>query len=386
MIQLINVHCHLLNFDFISPTCFKSRSASLEWMLRHKHSRPLVRVVAAAMPRRKLHRLHEIYDLMRMDIRDVAKRLRQEMMMSGIQLATPLIMDLGRTAFTENPQVPFNFQVKLISDISLDHLGVIMPFVMVDPRRSRATDLLARCLTELGFLGFKMYPALGYHPDPASIYNDPQTNDELKKIYDYCEHERIPITVHCSPGGAYSNDILRQKAVRAEVTQPSSWVGVLKKYPKLQLNLGHFGQDLTDINNPNTWSYQIRELIRAYPGVYTDLAYNKAGLEERTSKAYFASLVQILDDDPVLCNRVLFGTDWSMPRHTWTEMEYVRPFRQLGEGRLRRIAFENSLDFLFPERKYPERLANFLTANGKRVSELPQHLIANLKFSQARGW
>ncbi len=52
LVKLINTHCHLLNAEFISPTCFKSRSACLEWMLRHEHTRPLLRLVAASIPQR----------------------------------------------------------------------------------------------------------------------------------------------------------------------------------------------------------------------------------------------------------------------------------------------------------------------------------------------
>jgi predicted TIM-barrel fold metal-dependent hydrolase len=384
MIKLINVHCHLLNFQFISPTCLKSRSACLEWMLRHGKTRPLVRLVAGLTPGQNLKRLHQAYDLMKMDIEAVAKQLRVEMNQAGIQLAVPMIMDMGRAAFTENPQIPFNFQLKKVSDISLEHLGSIIPFAMVDPRRTRAFDLLLRCLEELGFLGLKMYPALGYHPDPSSIYNDPQTNDELNKIYDYCESHRVPITIHCSPGGAYSNDILRHKAVRAELTRPSNWAGVLRRYPRLYLNLAHFGQDLESIKDPKSWAFEIRELIRTYPGVYTDVAYNKSALMARTSPAYVAALADILDNDRILRDRVLFGTDWSMTRHTWTEQEYVQPFLRLGEERLHLIGFENALDFLFPERRYPERLARFLKEHGRSVSDLPKWLVANLSFVPAR--
>ena len=250
MLKLINVHCHLLNFQYISPECLKSRSVALAFFVRHRRTRMVVRLISAGVPKRKLHRLHELYDIMEMDIQQVADRLRQEMEPAGIQFAVPLVMDLGRAAFTMNPRIPFTFQVKQISDVSLRHFGVMMPSVMVDPRRPRASDMLIRCLEELGFLGVKMYPGLGYHPSPGSIYNEPQTNDELRKIYTYCESHLIPITTHCSPGGAYSADILKVKAVRSELTNPSAWAGVLKEFPQLYLDLAHFGQDLIHIKEP----------------------------------------------------------------------------------------------------------------------------------------
>jgi predicted TIM-barrel fold metal-dependent hydrolase len=133
------------------------------------------------------------------------------------------------------------------------------------------------------------------------------------------------------------------------------------------------------LKNPSSWSGQIRELVWKYPNVYTDLAYNKAALEHRTSAAYFESVKTLIDKDRLLGSRIIFGTDWSMTRHTWREIEYVTTFRQLGAERLARIGEENSLDFLFPKRRYPERMSRFLRSHGKSVSDLPKWILANLR-------
>lgn len=384
MTQLINIHCHLLNYEFLSNTVFKHRSTSLEWMLRHKCSKGLFGFAGVCVPRRKFRRLCQVSALMKSDIGVIAAALRSEMKEAGIELAVPLIMDMGRTTYVSGPQVPFTFQTKTISDLSLKHFGAIMPFVMVDPRRTRALDLLVRCLEKLGFYGLKMYPALGYHPDPDSLYNDPQTSDELAKIYSYCESHRIPITTHCSPGGAYSDDILRMKAVRAEFTQPWSYAGVLQRYPELYINFAHFGQDLLKLKDEKSWSGGIRALACQYPHVYTDVAYNSAALVPKTGIQYLQALNGIIDNDPVLRDRILFGTDWSMTRHYWKEKDYVAPFRKLGDKKLAKIGFDNSLDFLFPQRKFPTRIAEFLSANGKNAADLPDWLRAQIQIeSQA---
>lgn len=380
MTKLINIHCHLINYQFISASYFKSRSATLEWLLRHKCSKPLFGVAAACMPKRRFRLLDEVVGLMRLDIRYVAGALRSEMKEAGIELAVPLMMDMGRAAFVQGPQIPFNFQTKMISDLSLEHFGALMPFVMVDPRRTRAGDLLIRCLEQLGFYGVKMYPALGYHPDPDSLYNDPQTNDELRNIYSYCESHMVPITTHCSPGGSLSDDILRFKPVRAKFTQPWSWTGVLRKHPELYLNFAHFGQDLIQIGDPKAWAAGIREFAHEYPHVYTDLAYNKAALMPHTGAQYLHALNGIIDNDQVLRDRIMFGTDWSMTRHTWREEDYVVPFLKLGEKNLGKIAFENPLNFLFPQRKFPGRIARFLSANGKKLGDLPDWLRAQVQM------
>jgi uncharacterized protein len=380
MTRLINVHCHLLNYEFISASVFKSRSAALEWLLRHRGSAPLFRLAAACMPGRRFRRLDEAAALMKSDIHRVAASLRSEMKEAGIELAVPLMMDMGRTAFVLGPQVPFSFQAKLVSEIALEHFGALMPFVMVDPRRTRALDLLVRCLEQLGFYGVKMYPALGYHPDPDSLYNDPQTNDELRGIYEYCEKHMIPITTHCSPGGAYSDDILRSRQIRSEFTKPWSWTGVLRKYPRLYLNFAHFGQDLVEIRDSKTWAAGIRSLAYEYPHVYADLAYNKSALMPQTAVQFLQALNGIIDSDQVMRDRILFGTDWSMTRHTWREKDYVEPFLKLGEKKLEKIAFANALDFLFPQRVFPERIARFLNASGKNTADLPEWLRAQVQM------
>jgi predicted TIM-barrel fold metal-dependent hydrolase len=383
--KFINVHCHLLNYQFIPPSCFKTRSAVTEWLVRLKGSVPLVHIVASLVPRIGYRRLHDAIGLMKIDVREVARHLRAEMDEAGFQLAVPLMMDLGRSSFKENPPVPFTFQIKMLSDIALEHLGVIMPFVMVDPRRGKAADTTIRSLEHLGFLGLKMYPPLGYHPDPESFYNEPQVNEELNKIYEYCERNSVPITTHCSPGGAYSSDLMRAKEVRIEFTKPWSWAGVMKKYPKLYLNLAHFGQDMIRMKEPGSWASGIRDLIHNYPNVYTDLAYNQHALVANTNRQYFEILNHLLDKDPLLKDKVLFATDWSMTRHTWMEKEYLAPFlKNLDESKMNCIAFENPLNFLFPQRKFPERIARFLRASGKSVSDLPKWLLANLVFDRPR--
>jgi hypothetical protein len=55
-------------------------------------------------------------------------------------------------------------------------------------------------------MGVKMYPALGY---PPNLYINPHKNDEyspkqfnnLRKLFEYCEKNKVPVTAHCSPLG-----------------------------------------------------------------------------------------------------------------------------------------------------------------------------------------
>ena len=318
-----------------------------------------------------------------MDINAVAQELKKEMDDAGINLATPLMMDLEIASFNDKPELPYTYQLKLMSDITLDYAGVFFPFAMVDPRRPQAADLIIRSLEKQGFLGVKMYPPLGYHPDPTSIYNQPYVNEELTKIYEYCNANQVPITTHCSKGGAYSDGLMHTKNLRKQYTNPASWENVVKDYPNLRLNLAHFGGDLLEINDNNeSWAKAIIKLIKDYPNVYTDIAYHDAALNKKESVKYFSILSSLLEDDLVK-DKILFGTDWSMTRHTWTESEYVQHFTKWADdedkkAKLQQITFTNPLNFLFPNHNFPQRILNFYKANGKVVSDLPGWLIESM--------
>jgi predicted TIM-barrel fold metal-dependent hydrolase len=176
---------------------------------------------------------------------------------------------------------------------------------------------------------------------------------------------------------------MRAREVRVEFTKPWSWEGVMKKFPSLYLNLAHFGQDMLKMKTPDSWARKIRELMHAYPHVYTDTAYHDQALLPRTSGPYFETMNGLLDKDRVFRGRTLFATDWSMTRHTWSEIRYVAPFlKNFDESQMQQIALENSLDFLFPQRQLPGRVVRFLKANGKSVSDLPKWLLAKLTVDQ----
>lgn len=379
MPEFINVHCHLLNFRFVPDAFFKARAPVREWMLRRKLIRWLARGVTLLLPGEKYDRLHEVLALMKRDINEVAATLVKEMAEAGIVLATPLMMDLELASFNAKPEIPYRYQVKLVSDIAAKYPGVIMPFIMFDPRRRSASELVKRALEEMGFLGVKMYPSLGYHPDPTSFFNEAEVNEELEEVYQYCESNAIPITAHCSKVSAYSAELIYCPELVLSFTQPSSWTGVLKKYPKLRLNLAHFGgdKDFLARDNSESWTNMIEKLMKDYDNVYADISYHKAALVKETADKYFKILRKLMDDI-LIRNRLLFGTDWLMTRHTWKERDYVAAFIGLEPAILSQIAFQNPLHFLFPGKKLPPRLQHFLASKNISAGALPPWMKSNL--------
>lgn len=147
------------------------------------------------------------------------------------------------------------------------------------------------------FSGIKVYPPLGFDPWPDD-------RDELLKVeflYDYCSQKQIPITTHCSDGGFCVIDT--ESALM--ITSPSRWEGVLKKYGKLKLNFGHFGNGTFS----KEWSRVIIDLIGRYDNVYTDFSYRGFNND------YYSSLKKLIDNagrgvEEKLRERILFGSDF----------------------------------------------------------------------------
>jgi predicted TIM-barrel fold metal-dependent hydrolase len=392
MEPFINVHCHLVNFGFVPDSFFKTRAGVRERLLRGRFTRWLARVISFVLnlgrgQDKKYDKLHEALDLLGMEIEGVADALVEEMAMrdygkAEIVLATPLMMDLEPACLNVKPEVPYRYQILLVSRIAARHPGRLMPFIMVDPRRPAAFDLTRTALEEMGFLGVKLYPPLGYHPDPASFANEREVNRELARLYEYCEALEVPITTHCSRGGAYGEELVRCRRAAHEFCQPSSWEGVLRKHRRLRLNFAHFGSregepgsgTFLSRYDEDSWCSAILRLMSEYENVYADLAYHDDALRGKSCNAYFCNLEETLND-PLVERRVLFGTDWLMTRHTWTEGQYVRAFMKLRKECRDRVVFENPLDFLFPGRKMPGRLTRFYGSNGL---ELPQWMRGKL--------
>ena len=378
MQEFINVHCHLLNFDFIPDSFFITRAPIRERMLRCKLTHWLARVSTFICPGKEYDKLHEMFNMMKRDVGNVAKELVMEMEKADIKLSTPLMLDFEFSSFNEESDIPYQCQIKLVSDIAAEYPGKIMPFIMFDPRRKSASKIIKMALEEMGFLGVKMYPALGYHPDPSPPHNYDEANHELEEVYQYCEARSIPITTHCDKAGPYR---LYRKEMDRDLCQPSHWKPVLKKYNKLYLNFAHFGgcKDFLRIDNSENWSHVIKDLMGKYDNVYADLSYHDKALTNKTHKRYFQKFEELASNNNVVRNRIIFGTDWPLTRHTWTEKKYVKPFTKLLPSPiLCQIAFENPLNFLFPGKELPLRIKHFFKSKNICEANLPQWMKNNL--------
>lgn len=207
------------------------------------------------------------------------------------------------------------------------------------------------------FIGFKMYPPLGYKPLDSRL-------PHLEDYYKRCETEGIPILTHCSPGGMTTHEaemyykldkkelepqpkvdaITGGGSVRQlgydpakpdgyffdEYVHPKNWRTVLEKYPNLKLCLAHFGGDeWKKIGLESDWVQEIVKLTKEFPNVYADMScFNlKDGAVLKNVKTLFREMrytryYQHLQD------KVIFGVDWYLSIITKAPeyKEYVESF------------------------------------------------------------
>jgi predicted TIM-barrel fold metal-dependent hydrolase len=236
-----------------------------------------------------------------------------------------LMMDITEDASHERVFVE---QMEQTAKMILRYPGRFFPFVAVNPLRKAGADcrfekLLRRATRDLGFVGVKLYASLGYKLDCP----------EMRRVYDYCLEQDLPITLHCNKGGfTPANQTFWKNA------DPERWANLLvtePRYRAIRICFGHFGGDeAMAADHPvkaDAWTAKIVELMKA-PGsnVYADVSYHTAAMSGGPGSSaeanYFGNLKDLLADDAVR-ERVLFGTDHWMVRVRCAPKSYWNYFR-----------------------------------------------------------
>ena len=296
----INCHCHIFSLDCV-PLEFRRR-----FLLDIKD--PLYRVIHWLL-RRILpddSKLEDWFDFIDMSISEIAEELVDEMDEAGIDICTPLMMDMayckkfgGGTKSFED-QITETVGAAEAINKKYDRIRML-PFIAADPNREGIINIVKDALGSGVFRGVKIYPVMGFTPDDKRLY----------PIYEFCVKNNIPITAHCQNGGIPG---LKEYYHLAD---PKYWAAVLKNLPMLTLNLAH--NDRTG----SAWQGKIAQLIETYPNVYTDISCN---LEMWfMPRRYFKHVKRMLST-PKIQDRVLYGTDWYMGRCFWTEKSYLKWF------------------------------------------------------------
>jgi len=284
--------------------------------------------------------IHEIFDRMKENA-------------PGIDMFVPLMMDMTHAYPLSQPETGFDEQCTIMSGATLQQQGRMMPFYAFDPRADNALQKAKTAIESLGFVGIKLYPPLGYKP----ISNDVEVvENRLHDLYEYCTAGRedpIPITTHCSwSAGVYSsekvNGMENIKSYFRSMANPSYWAKVLEKYPKLKVNLGHFGGlgewtlRVKGEDYEQNWIDPIIGLLRDSDNVYTDISYNYLPSTD-DAQQYKRLLLEKIDG---VEHRILFGTDWYMSRLLCGLEKFCESYEQLLPDLYAKAAGENAVAFL----------------------------------------
>lgn len=242
-----------------------------------------------------------------------------------VHLLCPLLVDLdsglGDTANTTlRQQVVLHEKISRLSMLGrLDarrHTRV-HPFVAFDPRRAvsaRLTpgmetplELAKEAVHEHGFVGVKVYPPMGWRPlgnapSPGVPPSEASRLDAvLRELYSWCQEEQVPITAHC-------NDSNHAHVAYREFASPEHWLAVLREFPDLRLNLGHFGGGIPD----DPWAWQIARAADSFEHLYADVGNHH--LPETGGAPYVEMLQRMFDDASTqrMRDRLMIGSDMYM--------------------------------------------------------------------------
>ena len=391
MTPRVNVHCHLLNFRVVPSKMVKRLAVIPEDLADDRWLGAAASALFALIPGTHYDRAKEFLKTFRRDLVLAAENLVDEYTnRASIDIFTPLLMDLSETpAGGGEFCCSYERQINIVSSIAAGHPWRMLPFVMFDPRREGSDDLCIDALENRGFLGVKMYPALGYHPDPEIIastgvagerssdedHSEPDlyAAERLDRMYRYCADHSIPITTHASTGGAYSTEATGDRRTQAwPLTNIENWEPILNSY-SLRVNFAHFGGNYLHGHTKDVskqWRAEIIELIRSthHKGsdepkatAYADVSYHDMALGGRHVDDYFDDLNALLTDEATR-DGILFGTDAPMISHSWSEAAYVEPFDEHVSPEAQPYLFtHNPLRFLFgKDTSFPPRYIRFL--------------------------
>jgi predicted TIM-barrel fold metal-dependent hydrolase len=242
-------------------------------------------------------------------------------------------------------------------------------------RSPTAFDLAKLAIHEMGFVGIKLYPPMGFLPignagsglpypvRAANIPHFPTKIDAaLDALYAWAAQEGVAVMAHATNSqGAAEGYALRAR--------PDRWAPVLAKYPALRLNLGHFGgfDEVGDDNTlDETWEYFFGRLVQGGPSnVFADMSYLSEVLPGGTTAAHRAALLgylrAFLQQYDRNCERLMYGSDFAMLVREADYEEYLDSFRsyiakiELSENARSRLYRDNAVKYLGLNKNAPTR-------------------------------
>lgn len=233
----------------------------------------------------------------------------------------------------------------------------VIPFIHVDPRRDDPLSMVKKFVEQYYFAGIKIYPSLAHFP------YDPR----LLPVYEYAQKNNLPVIAHCSPNNPTfyrgcpgtirplfadskipirNRNSCNRRKLCANFTHPDNYRFLLEEYPKLKICLAHWGSTvywqeyLDHPEKEDNWFSIIKDMMKQYDNLFADISFTVHNKE-------FFPLLKVLLSDPLIRNKVLFGSDFYMVETEATERRFGLDLRgYLGEEDFKAIAVDNPKRYL----------------------------------------
>ena len=357
---VFDTHCHI--FD---KYCVTKNYFLLRLLGNLDPDKSFDEILEQIVGSNKDNEFDELFKIMKMkNMTEVLDHYLQNFACQQNIVCVPLMMDLDEGWYFKAEKTQKD-QILELKEI-MQHRA-ILPFLSVDPRKAkkRGDNNLYKLFLDAftpdennnRFFGIKVYPALGYLASDVSLW----------PIYRICEAKNIPVVTHC--GGSiirsYQNDydmygyqiknnevvslkyhlnIKNSKGRANFLNHPKHWEVVLKKYPKLKLNLGHFGGIDNWLQLSKTGRNEVIETINrlmGYENVYADISYDI--VENKFAKVFLDNY----DNNITIRNKTLFGTDYWMALAAGDFKKNAGEFLTKCGPRKDKLMHENPMTYLF---------------------------------------
>jgi predicted TIM-barrel fold metal-dependent hydrolase len=356
-----DVHCHVFNYRDVPDKFLGIRVPQNERLLSYLE-KVLHRIINNSDTDKLSNLAYFIHFLRTRTNKEITEKLFNYYTEKNLVIC-PLMMDLS-PGIEGHIIDDFQIQIEKIKELRNSYPAQILPFIALDPNNPLMMENFHKVFDEQGgynFFGVKIYPSLGYLP----------SHPLLMEVFRICEEKNIPVTAHCSgaivhtgkktitniegvhqnPDGSWSDEPItrnfRRKSDYANFfNQPANWIPVLTTFPRLKLNLAHFGGDESWekylSGKSENWVNRIIDMMYRFDGLYADFSYTFYKRE------YTKALKKLIIDNNEIATRVMYGSDYYM---VVTEGHFrslkTNFLTIMGDELMKKIAKENSMRFLF---------------------------------------
>lgn len=248
------------------------------------------------------------------------------------------MMDLGPHYGGDEPRLAFPAgQLRRMLRLAATTNGRMKLFVAFSPYRANGLSIVQECV-RLGAAGVKFYPPSGYRAtgNTDGVFKDAPPAATLDRrnsaLFKWCADERVPLFTHCTPSGFEAGKDY------GKASDPDYWCAALEQHPALRLCFGHAGgaQGWFEPNTPDgdarfraSFAGKVVALMRNHEHVYAEFGYLDEVLNQGQLLHLQVRLVQLLQADPRLGDRICYGSDWHMLYQELRSAQYLDAFTHL---------------------------------------------------------